>query len=148
MVSLKLIPVAILLLIIIALASLSFATRQHRIKAQNDRQLSACPDKPNCVSSQADKKSQSVDYFPLKENNHILSWEKMNLAIKQAGGIILINDGHYGHAVFTSTLFRFKDDLEIILQQDKIDIRSASRAGRSDFGINRKRVEKIRSLYQ
>jgi uncharacterized protein (DUF1499 family) len=59
----------------------------------------------------------------------------------------LVDDGRYYHAVFTSGLFRFKDDFEAVLDGSRIEIRSASRAGTSDMGQNRKRVERIRRLY-
>jgi len=147
MISLKIIPVAIVFIIIIYLASLSFLTRNHQIKAENKRQLSPCPNKPNCVLSSSDKKSESIKAFPLIDDNKKLSWEKLISAIKESGGEILIDDGQYCHAVFTSTIFRFKDDLEIVLNDNQIEIRSASRAGKSDLGQNRKRVGKIRSLY-
>ena len=62
------------------------------------------------------------------------------------GGQIEKDDGDYLHAVFISTVFRFRDDLE--LRQDaahsRIQVRSASRIGYSDLGVNRKRVEKLR----
>jgi len=148
MISLKIIPVVIVLIIIIYLASLSFLTRHHRIKPENERQLTPCPNKPNCVLSQSKYKSQAIKAFPLIDDNKKLSWEKLISAIKKSGGKILIDDGQYCHAVFTSTIFRFKDDLEVILNNNQIDIRSASRAGKSDLGQNRNRVEKIRALYQ
>ncbi len=46
---------------------------------------------------------------------------------KQAGGEILLDDGHYCHAIFTSSLFRFKDDFEAELGDARIEVRSASR---------------------
>ena len=148
MISLKAIPVVIVFIIIFYLASLSFLTRQHRIKAGSERQLTPCPNKPNCVLSLSTKESQSIKAFPLIDNNKKLSWEKLINAINKSGGEVLIDDGQYCHAVFTSTIFRFKDDLEIVLHDNQIDIRSASRAGKSDLGQNRKRVEKIRLVYQ
>ncbi|MCP4075782.1 MAG: DUF1499 domain-containing protein [Gammaproteobacteria bacterium] len=147
MISLKIIPVALIFIVIIYLASLSFLTRHHQLKAENKRDLTPCPNKPNCVLSLSNKKSQSIKAFPLIDNNKKLSWEKLISAIKKSEGEILVNDGKYCHAVFTSTLFRFKDDLEIVLNDSQIEIRSASRAGKSDLGQNRKRVEKLRLLY-
>ena len=147
MVSLKIIPIAIVLIIIIYLASLSFMTRQHRIKSEDDRLLKPCPNKPNCVLSLSEKETQTIEAFSIIENNKQLSWKSLIAAIKNSGGEILIDDGQYCHAVFTSTIFRFKDDFEAVLNENKIEIRSASRAGKSDLGQNRKRVEKIRSLY-
>ncbi len=148
MFSLKFLPLLVILLIVAYLASLSFLTRHHRIKAEGERILSPCPASPNCVSSVASDSSQLVDPFALLENNPEQSWSRFVDAVKSAGGEILVDDGNYLHAVFTSNLFRFKDDVEAQLGADKIAIRSASRAGHSDLGANRKRVEKIRAFYQ
>ncbi len=52
-------------------------------------------------------------------------------------------------AVFRIPVFGFKDDLQIILEPDATDsilhLRSASRVGKSDLGVNRRRVQKILS---
>lgn len=62
------------------------------------------------------------------------------------GGQIEEVDDHFLHATFRSRLFRFTDDVACRLDNDtnSIQIRSASRVGYSDFGINRKRVEELR----
>ena len=62
--------------------------------------------------------------------------------------IITMGD-HYVHAEFTSAFFRFVDDVEFYFDSEAkiIDMRSASRIGYSDFGVNRQRMEKIRSLF-
>ena len=148
MMSLKLVFVGIVVLIVAYLASLSFMTRQHRLKPENERHLSACPGKPNCVFSQSYQKAHAIKAFPLIEGDRSLSWEMLIVAIQQAGGKVLIDDGHYCHTVFTSNLFRFVDDFEAELGETQIHVRSASRAGTSDLGQNRKRVEKIRRLYK
>ena len=145
---LKLVPVVFLVLIVAYLAGLSFSTRQHRLAPVNERYLSPCPDKPNCVFSLSNQDLHAIQAFSLLEENVSLSWEKLIWAIQQNGGEILINDGRYCHAVFTSRLFRFKDDFEAEINETQIDIRSASRAGTSDMGQNRKRVEKIRRFYR
>ena len=53
-------------------------------------------------------------------------------------------------ARFRSRLFRFTDDLELAVDATAgvIHVRSASRVGRSDFGVNRSRVEAIRRRFQ
>ena len=53
------------------------------------------------------------------------------------------------HATFKSGLFRFVDDVEFSFddQRKVIDVRSASRTGYSDLGVNRKRVEEIRQRF-
>lgn len=49
----------------------------------------------------------------------------------------------------TSALFRFKDDLEFLADDSAklIHVRSASRVGHSDLGVNRRRVEAIREQF-
>jgi len=56
----------------------------------------------------------------------------------------------YLHVEFRSTLFRFVDDVEFVIDEPQglIHIRSASRVGYSDLGANRKRMEKIRLAFQ
>jgi uncharacterized protein (DUF1499 family) len=51
----------------------------------------------------------------------------------------------YVHAVFTTRIMRFKDDVEFLFDPDAgvVQFRSASRVGRSDFGTNRRRMESI-----
>lgn len=147
MLSLKLIVASIAILIVVYLASLSFLTRQAELKADGERHLRPCPGKPNCIFSQSADKEHALQAFAYIENDYSKSWDKLMSSIQQSGGEILINDGRYCHAVFTSKLFRFKDDLEAEINDTQIDIRSASRAGTSDFGQNRKRVEQIRQRY-
>ncbi len=54
---------------------------------------------------------------------------------------IVISEKLYLHVEFTSAFFRFVDDVEFLLDDEKklIHVRSASRVGNSDFGVNRKR---------
>jgi len=145
--NLKFIPVVLLLLVVAYLAGLSFTTRNNRLKAENPRQLSPCPDTPNCVSSLSTQAKHAIDALALIDNDSPLSWNTLTDAIVRDGGEILVNDGQYLHAVFTSSVFRFKDDFEAKLNDKQIEVRSASRAGRSDLGQNRKRVERIQTLY-
>ena len=51
------------------------------------------------------------------------------------------------HAEFTSLIFRFIDDVDLQLDGRVVQIRSASRAGYSDLGVNRRRVEAIRRAF-
>jgi len=62
---------------------------------------------------------------------------------------IVISEELYLHAEFTSTFFRFVDDVEFLLDDGKklIHVRSASRVGYYDFGVNRSRVEEIRTRF-
>jgi len=65
------------------------------------------------------------------------------------GGRIEEVDDSFLHATFRSSLFRFVDDVSCRLddENNRIHIRSASRVGYSDFGVNRKRVEQLRKQF-
>lgn len=148
MISLKLILAALVVLMLLYLAGLSFVHRHTVLRPDNNgRVLAPCPQKPNCVSSESVSPEHKVEALPLIQDDAQKSWNQLIQAIRQSGGDIVVDDGRYGHAVFTSGIFRFKDDVEVALRDQHISIRSASRAGTSDFGVNRKRVEKIRSIY-
>jgi uncharacterized protein (DUF1499 family) len=62
---------------------------------------------------------------------------------------IVAAETNYIHATFKSAVFRFVDDAEFSFDDEKktIEIRSASRTGYSDLGVNRKRVEEIRERF-
>jgi uncharacterized protein (DUF1499 family) len=63
----------------------------------------------------------------------------------------LVEEGdRYLHYEFTSLLFRFVDDVEFLFDDETktVHFRSASRTGYGDFGVNRRRMEQIRSLVQ
>ena len=66
------------------------------------------------------------------------------------GSIIITQDVLYWHAEFTTQLLRFIDDVEFYFDgsQSLIHVRSASRQGYWDFGVNRRRVETIRSAFE
>jgi uncharacterized protein (DUF1499 family) len=59
---------------------------------------------------------------------------------------IIQQEPGYIYAQSTTAALKFTDDIEFALDANKgiIDVRSASRLGRKDFGVNRARVESIR----
>ena len=108
--------------------------------------LAPCPDKPNCVSSEAgedaDHHIEPLDYSGTDAGK---AWSKIQQVIKELGGEVTVVEDEYIAATFSSTLFRFVDDVECRLDapQNQIHLRSASRVGHSDLGVNRKRAEAI-----
>lgn len=78
-----------------------------------------------------------------------ITWLKTVLSEMPRARIVTADD-RYLHAEFTSLLFRFVDDVEFLIDSDNgiIHFRSASRAGHSDFGVNRKRMEAIVSAFR
>jgi len=71
------------------------------------------------------------------------------MIIGEMGGSVQLEKADYLAATFTSSLFRFVDDLELRIDtvQKTIHLRSASRVGHSDLGVNRKRVERLKNAF-
>ncbi len=113
-----------------------------------DGTLRPCPSTPNCVSSEATGEHFINPLHPNENSDLNEQWQKAIETLTQMGGTVQHQDAEYIWATFKSQLFKFTDDVE--LRRDDangvIQIRSGSRAGNSDFGVNRKRVEELRSL--
>jgi uncharacterized protein (DUF1499 family) len=114
-------------------------------------ELKPCPSSPNCVSSLAGEDS-THHVMPLSWSGEIgPAKAKLRQVVLEAGDATFVVEGDtYWRLEFRSRLFRFVDDVEFLfdLERKLIHVRSASRVGYSDLGVNRKRVEKIRSLFQ
>ena len=112
--------------------------------------LEACPDTPNCVCSIEEREDHFIG--PLKyegDDGAALTRLKAVMSEMKRTKLVEEKDG-YLHFVTTTALMRFKDDIEFSLNAEakQIEVRSASRVGRSDFGVNRKRVEEIRKAFE
>lgn len=59
---------------------------------------------------------------------------------------IIESNGDYLHAEVTSRIMKYVDDLEVsfLPEKNNLIIRSESRVGDGDFGVNRKRVDNIK----
>ncbi len=113
--------------------------------------LSPCPDKPNCVSSEAHV-ILPMQYLPFRvDKTPLESLEILASIIRSIPRTTIIEQTPtYIHATFKSKLFHFIDDVEFLYNPDKkvIEVRSASRTGYSDMGVNRRRIETIRKAYE
>lgn len=117
-----------------------------------------CPDSPNCVSSLSNRDDAEHFISPFNFKSHTQDEAKETLTrvlskMERVRAVTLEED--YRHYVFISKVMRFRDDVEFLFPDESIDpentliqIRSASRLGHSDLGVNRKRMEEIRSLWQ
>ena len=101
-----------------------------------------------CVSTMANKDNEKRYIKPIKYN---ISMVEAKIKIKQIVGSrkrtqLLEDNVNYLHFQFTTGLFRFKDDVEFLFNDDEkvIHFRSQSRLGGYDYGANRNRMEKIR----
>ncbi|UZP68669.1 DUF1499 domain-containing protein [Desulfovibrio mangrovi] len=113
------------------------------------RTLPPLPTTPNAVSSLTDVPSRLVDPLPMAGDVP----QTMALILRSleamGGNSIAEQDDRYVHSVFVSSLFRFKDDVELLIDEGAglVHYRSASRVGYWDFGVNRRRYEAFRKLY-
>lgn len=135
-----------------ALAALFLITagcggRMPRALADGSGRLAPCPASPNCVSSEATDEVHAI--APLRiRGDADAAWK--GLAAHLAGlprVEVVTAENDYLHAVFTTRIMRYRDDVELALDAaaGAIRVRSASRVGYGDMGVNRARVESIRT---
>lgn len=113
-----------------------------------DNRLSPCPSSPNCVSSQSDDEKHKIDpiRFTSTPAEAMDKLKKVVQGMERTKGVRETQD--YLHVEFR-TLLGFVDDVEFYLDgsQKVIHLRSASRVGYWDLGVNRRRMESIRTEF-
>ena len=136
--------------IMIGLSLMGCSSFQARDLSQKSLAIADCPTSPNCVSSQSKSSAHKVE--PLKFAGSIKEFHQLAERIQTdlPRAQIVRTEGPYVHFVVTSKLFRFKDDVEFYFLESEslIHLRSASRLGYSDAGVNRARVEQIEKILQ
>jgi len=115
-----------------------------------DGKLAPISKKPNNVCSQTDVTAKKVKALTAKD-----SPESTMAALKSAvatfgGGSIKTETDDYLYVVFSTSLMKYRDDVEFWLDtaNNTVHYRSSSRAGYSDMGVNRARYDKIAASYQ
>lgn len=112
----------------------------------SDGRLAPCPDRPNCVASDAEDEAHRIQPFRYT-GDQAKAWSALQEAVAALPRTTIVTaDDTYLHAEARSRLFRFVDDLEFQLRPDdgEIAVRSAARTGYSDFGVNAERLESLR----
>jgi uncharacterized protein (DUF1499 family) len=111
-----------------------------------DGRLKACPDSPNCVNSQATDEAHAIAPLAYKGNATTAMRTLAKIVAATPGATIVTERGDYLQATFATPTMGFVDDVEFLLDPVRgvIDVRSASRLGHSDLGVNRKRIESLR----
>jgi uncharacterized protein (DUF1499 family) len=109
-----------------------------------DGKLAPCKRSPNCVSSQAN---------PSDEEHYIAPIHGTMAAVRRAvegfpRATIIKQEENYLYAEFRTRLLRYVDDVEFFFDGHVVQVRSCSRLGRRDFGVNRRRVEELRRLIE
>lgn len=118
-----------------------FDWRRPKNLGARDGRLAPCRRTPNCVCSQADASDGEHYIAPLAFSGTIA---ELRRAIETLPRVTVIREApDYLYAEFRTPLLRYVDDVEA---GGVVHVRSASRLGRHDFGVNRRRVEEIRAL--
>ncbi len=116
-----------------------------------NKKFKPCPKTPNCVSTMAPNDDKKHYIGPISyDSSQKEAVEKLIQIINSLKGTkIKVKEINYLHVIFSTKLLRFKDDVEFYFDDSSkiIHFKSACRIGSSDFGTNRKRMEKIRKLY-
>ncbi len=111
--------------------------------------LAPCPSSPNCVSSLSEEPNHRV--APLRyAGSRKAARDKLLTLIKTLPrSRVVAQTETYLHVEFATPVLRFVDDVEFSLDtgENLIHVRSASRKGYYDFGVNRRRVEQIRRRF-
>jgi uncharacterized protein (DUF1499 family) len=111
-----------------------------------DGRLAPCKRSPNCVSSQADPADREHYVSPIAFRGAMTDLRKAVEAMERA--TVISATGQYLYAEYRTRLLRYVDDLELFYDERAglVHVRSASRLGRRDFGVNRERVEALRTI--
>ncbi|MBE9171221.1 DUF1499 domain-containing protein [Pleurocapsales cyanobacterium LEGE 06147] len=120
----------------------NFAGKRPNNLGVKDGKLAPCPGTPNCVNSQSDNPQSKIEPLP---SVAIADLKKVIEGME--GAKIIEQTDNYLYAEFKTKLMGFVDDVEFYLDPNEnvVHVRSASRLGKSDLGVNRKRIELIRS---
>ncbi len=132
--------IVLLILGVVVFFIMGLMSQRGQAPGLTDGRLAACPSSPNCASSEADAPDKKK-VKPLKG-----TLAQARDAIVSLGGMITSEREGYISAEFKSKLFGFVDDVELRSGEDgTVHIRSASRVGYSDRGVNKQRIAAIRA---
>ena len=137
------------IIILWGISGCSSGNRPENLGLKNNL-LAACPKSPNCVLSQnSDPKHQIHPIYYVGSVE--AAKEKLNQVIRSMDDTRIITQNTvYWHIEFTTYWLRFIDDVEFYFPESEalVHLRSASRTGYWDLGVNRKRMKAIRSKFE
>jgi uncharacterized protein (DUF1499 family) len=129
-----------------------FTGRRPKDLGVHDGQLLPCSWKPNCVNSMTDAgtdPSHAIAPFKLPGTPDA-GWAALVALVRGRERVTIVKEeSGYLHAEFKSRGMGYVDDVEFLLDAKGgvVQVRSASRLGIRDFGVNRARIESIRDQF-
>ncbi|MEA5578748.1 DUF1499 domain-containing protein [Anabaena sp. UHCC 0451] len=126
-----------------------FAGKRPNNLGVKDGKLAPCPPSPNCVCSQASDSLHQIAPLSFTSTPEQALSQLKSIIISLPRTKIIAETEFYLYAEFKTALMGFVDDVEFHLDRNSsiIHVRSASRLGYGDLGLNRQRIEKIRALF-
>ena len=106
--------------------------------------LSPCPASPNCVGSQDPDEAHRIAPLPLAGSTEQTRNRLLEVLASEPRTKVVEQRDDYLQVQFTSKVLRFVDDVEFLIGTQEVHVRSASRLGYADFGVNRARIERLR----
>lgn len=140
-------PVSAAIVITAGLAGCASSPPDHFMAA--DGQFTPCSSAPHCVSSQAPEDSdRHVSPFTYTTSTSVARSALIATLSRAKSAKLVTRKPQFVHATFTSTL-GFVDDVTFLIQPNdqRIDVKSSSRIGYYDFGVNRNRVTRLHKAF-
>jgi uncharacterized protein (DUF1499 family) len=148
---LRIVGVVILILVAASfiLAMFSFKAKKPEDLGVKDGKLLPCPDAANCVCSTDSDERRHIEPLTFTGDPKDAMARLKAVLAAQPRTHIVKEEPDYLQVECTSLVFRYVDDVEFYVdrKEKKIHVRSGSRAGKYDFGVNRRRVEAIRKAF-
>lgn len=109
-----------------------------------DGSLAPCPATPNCVASDGSG-YEPLAPLPLPDGGYDAVLEALESLPRTT---VVTREPPYAHAESRTAIVGYVDDLEVVVDEEAgvVHVRSASRLGSGDLGVNAARVEQLREL--
>jgi uncharacterized protein (DUF1499 family) len=135
---------------VIVLGTLSATSRKPANLGVVNGRLAPCPETPNCVCTQDTDAEHRIEPIACDQPPE-QAMQRLKAALHSIPKAKIVEERErYIRAEVKSLIFRFIDDIECLIDPDArlIHFRSASRVGRSDLGVNRRRMEQFRKAFK
>lgn len=138
--------ITVIFIIFLSLTSIFIYPQPTLAVGITDNHLTPCPTSPNCVVSQDGDEKHAIEPIPYHIDREKAKETLLKVLTVVPRTEVIEETDNYIHALSKSRIFKFVDDVEFYLPNDEnvIHVRSASRVGESDLGVNKRRIEQIR----
>lgn len=112
--------------------------------------LRPCPSTPNCVSTEARDQRHGMQAVPFRGTPEAAQRHARQALLQDPRTRVVMDAPGYLRAEARSRVFRFVDDVEVVVDGAArvVRFRSASRVGRSDLGVNRRRMQRFTERFR